>query len=363
MPQDLFTTAVGRGVITREQAYALLEIKEELTGNTGFRLSLTHLLWAGGTALILTALVLLGAEVGENSTLSLAWLLTAYAFGFAIFAQRLAKQQDKPRILWGCLGAAAVALISAACLLFQVAYLEANGLAWLGPFDSDSPPLDGNGNPVVPSKRKVFIASGLIFGIVSAVVATWYLRRSNFLPIWMIIALAVFAINYEVFRIVFPALERDDMQLEISALTFGAAMLALSLFQDQRATMNHGFWVNKAGWLAISVGMGGLYQWGVAWEVFFALVCLAAAFYSVYIRRPGGVTFAAVGLFGFLGDNIIEFFPGVWGGILVCTAAGACLIGLGMMVFRHQDRADNLIPESMRAARPVPREDPVTFGF
>lgn len=363
MPQDLFTTAVGREVITGEQAHALLEIQKELAGDAGFRLSLIHLLWAGGTALILAALVLLGAEVQKESTLNLAWLLTAYAAGFAFFARKFAKQKNKPRILWGCLGAAAVTLISAAFFFFQDAYLRAVGLTWLGPFHNDSPPLDGNDNPIVPSFWEAFIASGLIFGIASAIVAIVYLRRSRFLPIWIIIALAVFAINYELFRLLFPLLDQDDMQFEVSALTFGAAMLVLSLVQDKRATMNHGFWANKAGWLAVSVGMGSLYQWGGSWEIFFALACLAAALYSVYIRRPGGVTFAAVGLFGFLGDNIIEFFPGVWGGILMCTAVGACLIGLGMMVFRYQDRVDNLLPKRLRAARPDPREDPVTFGF
>lgn len=363
MPQDLLTTAVGREVITSEQAQALFEIQQELAEDTGFRLSLTHLLWAGGTALILAALVLLGHEIKKNSSLSLALLLTVYAVGFALFSRWLANQDDKPRILGGCLGAAAVVLISAAWFYFHGAYLDGQGLSSLGPFESAPPKLDEHGMPVMPSLWEVLIASGLSFGIFSCVVATWYLRRSGFLPIWTIITLAIFAVNYEAFRLLFPDWDKDNTLLEASTLTFGVAMLGLSLFQDQRATMNHGFWVNKAAWLAVSTGMGLLYLREGYWETFFALVCVAAALYSVYIRRPGGVTFAAVGIFGFLSENITEYFPGIWGGILVCTMIGACLILLGMIVFRYQSTANNLMPKFLQSARPLPREDPVTFGF
>jgi hypothetical protein len=230
VPQDLWTTAVSRKVITSEQAHALVAMQKELEGDTGFRLSLTHLLWTGGTALILTALILLGDQVGEDSFFSLAWLLTTYAAGFALFARRLTRQKEIPRILWGCLGAAAVSLISAAIFFFQLAYLDANDLRWVNPIFDTLPPLDANDKPIVPGTWEIYIASGLGFGVTSAIFAILYLKRSSFLPIWIIIAFAIFSINYEGIRLLFPVFDQHDMQLEVSTLTFGAAMLALSLF-------------------------------------------------------------------------------------------------------------------------------------
>ena len=363
MSQDLWNKAVARRIISTQQALLLEKLQNELKKDAGFNLSLTHVLWAGGTALIITSLILFGVEIKKNSNLSLAWFLTIYAIGFALFARVLAFWQKNARILWGCLGAAAVALISGASIAFHDDYLKANDLSWLGPFNSKSPPLDAYDKPIVPSVWDAFIASGLSFGFFSAIVAIWYLRRSGFLPIWIIISIAIFTVYYEALRLLFSGLDQGDLLIEISALTYGVALLALSLFQDRTAIMNHGFWVNKVSWIAISVGMTGLYKWGEWWEVLFVFVCLAAALYSVYIRRPGGVNFAALGIFGFLMDNILEIFPNIWGGILVCTVVGSVLILIGLVIFRNQDKFDRFIPQWMHAARPAAREDPVTFGF
>ncbi|MGX9354289.1 hypothetical protein ACS3SW_03760 [Roseobacteraceae bacterium S113] len=363
MSGDFWTTAVARGIISNEQAQTLAAMQDELKGQSGFRLSLTHLLWAGGTALIIAALILLGSEIGKESDLALAWLLTVYAAGFGAVAYVFSRSANLPRILWGCLGAAAVVLIVVASAIFHDLILESAGLSWAGPMQTRSVPLDSSGVPIEVGPFDVLLASGLSLGLFWTLTALWYLKRSGFLPIWLVLSAGLFVLHYESLRLFLPGLEGSRYEGEMTLLSFGLGMLVLSLYYDQRAPVNHGFWVNKIGWLSTSAGMAMIYDWGGGWEIFFALICLVAAFYSVFIRRPGGVSFAALGLFGFLSDNILEMFPSIWGGILVCTLLGAGLILGGLIVFRHQDALERLMPAGLRAARPIARDDPVTFGF
>ncbi|MEM8692847.1 MAG: hypothetical protein AAGG57_13315 [Pseudomonadota bacterium] len=350
--------AVEAGIITKAQreAIAALSLPPD---QSGFSLSMVHVLWAGGCALVMLAMVLVAAEVGKGGAANVMWMCLAYAVFF--FALDWVLQGRRSLRLLSSLMVVGVAI----CLMSAAfAWQESAGAAIV--FE----PWNRVPYQFAPERnvQPTFAYHPLVFGpyapmLPVLVAGLLLIMRRAFLPAWFMIWGAVFM----VFGDVYYGLRFDDLIPEWIAL-FGAsfALFGLGWWQDLRLPLNHGFWQNKVATFAFFCAMmNGLAIMQRPYPYYYdSLLVLSVVLvaFSIFVRRPTGISMAGLGVALFCADWLDawdNFF--VAGGLLALIGLGA--IVLGVRAHLIEDQLDRLLPARLRALRPEARHDPVTFGL
>lgn len=279
---DRLDQAVAQGIISPAQRDAIRALSES---DDGFRLSLVHVLWTGGAALIGFALWLLAIQIASINPNWLIWTCLVYAA--ALWAlDGLVVRHRSMRLL-----SALLVMAGGLCVSFAV-------IAWQGtvgwptywwPWDrvpywsADAPihytPLVHG--PYLPLVPVVVVASLLL-----------HLRR--FLPAGFVLSAAFFiAVMDVVVGLRADATSRDLMA--IAAILFAGGWVADLRFRD-----NHGFWLNKAAvllfpFVVLLAAVEGITPHLLLWS-------LAGVALSLFIRRPAGIWASATGIAVWLAD-------------------------------------------------------------
>ncbi|MEM6481535.1 MAG: hypothetical protein AAF922_07725 [Pseudomonadota bacterium] len=334
--------AVAAGIITEAQREAIeaLESREP-----GLKLSMVHLLWLGGTGLIVFAMVLLAAEISQGEMVRLIWVCLAYAAGlFAL--DIIVQRQQSLRLLSALLVLGIGASMSIAIGAFIDLQLGYRGIGrdWPGSQAVGPPVLNGIYLPSLP----VLLASAIL------------LHWRGFLPGWIGI-LSVPALW--ILDVYLGAGLSDQIGYPWLFLIFSVIAFGLAWFFDLRQGPNHGFWINKMGLLAffffvIAVTIDRPQDdYVLLLSTGFGLIL-----FSLFLRRSAGVSGGALALAIYVADWVFE-----WDNLYVATGVIA-LVGLlaiyaGVRAHLIEDRLDAFLPESLKRRRPEAREDPITFGW
>lgn len=361
MASDEYEAAVQEGLIDQATARRLRDIKERddrrKAERPRFQLHLTHVFWVGGAALVVVGWLLLAEQVFEDSPEPLAFALFAACL-VCIWSATRVRKNNGDEVAAICLSVAAICLFAGTISALQ----QANGT--LNYFQPIAPP---DGQPMRPDLRPMYdrlqetaAAPGFVLILFSLPLLVW--RR--FLPAWGLIALGTWVFAMEYARLSGPPETTGGDVLQVVSLWFGAVVLLMSYFSDLGATHNHGYWLNKAGWMATSAGMGAYYadDIGAAKEIFL-IVCIVSCFLSVFLRRPGGLPFAALGIFTYLVEHFLELLPNIWWTAACLNLLGLVLISIGLRIAKRINRSSTATKEGFVRLRPERRDDPVTFGF
>ena len=114
---DRLREAVDRGIITHDQRRAIEALRPDPLRADSPGLSLVHVLWMAGCALVVFAMVLLAIELGGDDPGRLMWIGIVYAGVFAALDQGV-----KPR--------ASLRLLSSMLVLSMAACLSLSIVAW-----------------------------------------------------------------------------------------------------------------------------------------------------------------------------------------------------------------------------------------
>ncbi len=335
--------AVETGIITEEQRRAIVALD---VPKTGLRLSMVHLLWLCGAGLIVFALVLLAAEISQGDMGRLMWVCLAYAAGlFAL--DRVVQPRHDLRLLSSLL-----MLGMGITLSFAVgAFLDTNwGLQEPGrPWDKleDTPILF----------QTIYLP---LFPVLA--VSFLLIRSRDFLPAWVgvLCVLGMYMID------IFYGLRLDDNFAEYKLWLFATILCcALGWWLDLHAQQNHGFWINKVGLLAFlifTIDVSFSFSRSLPHLWLLLPTGLLMMLYSVYIRRPGGVSGGMLALAIYLGDWF-QAWDNLYVAAAIIALCGLAAIYAGVRAHLIEERLDALLPDTLRRLRPEARNDPVTFGF
>lgn len=341
---DKLRQAVDAGIITEAQRDAIEAIPDD---PRTFRFSLVHLLWLAGAGLIVFALLLLAAELSQGEAERLMWICLVYSGGLAALDQGL-RGRAGVRLLSSLvlLSMGATAAIAVGAFIESQWGLVAPGTHW-----------SRFGAWYEPFLRGLYLPGAVIIGVSALLVV-----RRGFLPAWLAL-LAVLA-TYSCDMFFGPRL--DDV-VEASILWLGLSVLALAAgwWFDLAPGPNHGFWINKAGLLAFSIYtfvalVEGAFGSRDYWHLLPAGI--AVALYSLYLRRPAGISAGALALAVYLA-HWFDAWDNVYVAAAILGVIGLGSIYLGVKAHLVENRLDRLLPSQLRRLRPDARSDPVTFGF
>jgi len=341
---DKLRQAVEAGIITAAQRTAIEALEPDARA---FRFSLVHVMWLGGVGLIAFALWLLALEISSGSMIALMWVCLVYT-GMLGALDFVIKGRTHLR-LFSSLLVVAMGFTAAAAL---AAFLHAQ-FGHLDIARSWALMTDWHG----PVTQTLTLPS-LLMGVVSWLVIRW----RGFLPAWLALCGAMVLIIVDVFF----GLDLDS-QVAGSVIWLVLSVIGLSWgwWFDVRAGANHGFWLNKAAVMTFGAYIFGAIvdnMWGRAGLWPLLPTGLMLALFSVYLRRPAGVSMGALSLMVFLGDWL-----DAWDNIIVAAALlgvlGLGTVVLGVKAHLVENQLDRLLPVALRRLRPEARHDPVTFGF
>ncbi|MEM8578740.1 MAG: hypothetical protein AAGF60_12885 [Pseudomonadota bacterium] len=347
---DQLERAVAAGIITEAQRDAIAALPPE---DGGLPLSLVNVLWAGGCALVVLAMVLVAAEVGKGGAGHVMWMCLAYAGGFLVLDAVLRGRGGFRLLSSLVLAGAGIALMSAGFAWqesvggsviargWDYSFSDRAGAIW--PY---APLLHGPYLPMAP-----VLAVGAIL-----------IRWRGFLPGWLMVWGALAPVLSDIYH----GLRLEDVAPEWAVLFACAALLfGLGWWQDLVCRANHGFWQNKAGGIAFLWAMlEGFSLFGRPDAGYFGTLLalsLVLVLFSIYLRRPAGISVAAIGIAAYCAewleawDNLF-----VAGGVLAVIGLGAIVLGVRAHLIAAQ--LDTLLPGTLRALRPAARTDPTTFG-
>ncbi|THH38420.1 hypothetical protein E4Z66_02285 [Aliishimia ponticola] len=332
------SAAVAAGIITPEQKRAIEALPD---GPGSLRLSLVHLLWLGGVALIVFALFLLTIQISGGDPDRISMVCLVYAVGFFLL-DRVVEPRPDLRLL-----STLLVLGLGVTLSFSVgAYIEpfVPGRNWSGYTNALGPLTKGMYLPLLP-----------LLGVSALLI-----RNRQFLPAWtgVLGVLSVYAIDL----FYGPGLN-DVIDQNLFWLALSVGCLVLGWWLDLRATHNHGFWLNKAGLLAFFVFSTSMaFDWRAEGIWPLLPTGLLMIFYSIYVRRPGGISGGALALAFYLGDWF-QAWDNLYVAAAIVALAGLGAIFLGVRAHLIEDRLDDFLPPVLRRLRPEARQDPVTFGL
>ncbi|MEM9498033.1 MAG: hypothetical protein AAGA28_08950 [Pseudomonadota bacterium] len=334
--------AVTAGIITEEQRRAI----EALGGDrTGLRLSMVHVLWLAGTSLIVFAMILLAADISRGNMWRLMWVCLVYAAGLFAIDQVVRRRTDlhilSSLLLLGIGASAAVAT----CAFIELHLgLREVGYDWYSQREQGSALLNGIYLPGLPV-------------LVTCAILVW---RRGFLPGWIGILGVLGVYVCDVF---FGAGFDTHVAGHWVFLLMSFVCFGLGWYFDLQPGANHGFWINKMGLLAFFIFTLVL---GVEWPRDDYLLLLPTGLFvmlfSIYVRRPAGVSGGAVAVAVYIGYWVFQ-----WDNLYVATAVialfGIAAIYAGVRAHLIEDKLDQFLPNSLRALRPRARQDPITFGY
>lgn len=366
MIKEFLKLAYEQGHLTIEQLGELtllaeMQEKEEVQEN-GFSLNLTNILWVGGAAIIISALILLADNISKKSYLLLHILFCIYAVGFFILDIATKRKIYIPLL------SSVLKIAIGFCLVGAISTWQ-----YLSKYQEYF--LSGYSKNLISVEQPIYIPaygmgmngwllySAILPSILILVLGFYLLKRSNFLPSWCLIIFSIFAIGLEIFYRYIPDLVYADEHLKWYIVVFGALAYIIGWKQDLSSPINHGFWLNKIGMIIFSFGMvlffeenSNLNKW------LFLLICIFAISLSIFQRRPSGISFGALGIFAFI-DWQFDFQDSDLLLVLVVTLIGVFTIGIGILAKKYEANLDNHLPKSIKSLRPIQRDDPVTFGF
>ncbi len=341
---DRLKRAVEAGIISEHQRKAIQALAPE---TNEFQFSLVHVLWFCGAGLIGFALFLLAIEISDNSVERFAWVCLVYTGALAVL-DYVIKGRKALRLL------SSLVLLTmgftAACAV--AAFLDAQfqlrdvGQSWKQ--------LDHWSEFIV---RGPYLYSSVLIGV-SAIL----IKYRGFLPAWIALLGALTVLVCDVFY----GLRLEKVLAVYSPwLGLSVVFLGWGWWLDLRTRANHGFWLNKVALILFTVFVFiALFE--TSWRAGDYWILLPAALilvlYSVYIRRPTGVSAGAFALASYLG----QWFQ-AWDNLYVASALisvfGLGAIFAGVRAHLVEDQLDKLLPQKLKDLRPEARSDPVTFGF
>jgi hypothetical protein len=350
---DRLREAVNRGIITEDQRRAIEALRPDPLRADAPGLSLVHVLWMAGCALVVFAMVLLAIELGADEPGRLMWIGIAYAGVFAALDQ-VVKPRATLRLLSSMLVLSMAACLSLAVIAWQATVGEPSFLQdwsdppWWSRPDADPPPLW----PYSPLIHGAFLPAAPVL----AAGAVLLVRRA-FLPAWVPFLAALILVVAEVWN----GLGLDDaISTRAFFLGWGIALSAAAWWADLRDGPNHGFWLNKVAMTCLAV-----------WSMFFffddrmglfLMISIATIAFAIYIRRPAGVSVGAMGIAAWLADWFNAWENLIFAAVVLGLIGFASIV-LGVRAHLIEDRLDDLLPEGLRRLRPPPRAESVTFGL
>ncbi|WP_289036280.1 hypothetical protein [uncultured Roseibium sp.] len=361
MDTKVLDIAVQKGIIKTSQRDAIAAlIPQNAADETGFKLDFTTILWVGGAGIVIMGLVALSMEAAEISEALLATLFAIYAVVF-LGLSLILERREKSKLLCAILATGFALCLTLAYITLQTGsddykYFFDYSNEYQVPEENVIPLYQQDlltwilGSAVAPSL--ILLASGL-----------FVLQRFAFLPAWSLVILAIIALTQEIAVRAFYDPHGLQVISQWHLISFGLLIYLAGWWMDLKAPVNHGFWLNKLGMLPLSAGLGILFSEGsdpVKW--IFLATCLLAIALSVFLRRPSGIGFGALGIltviiwrFDVHEDDLTL--------ALVLTAIGFATVAAGYYLQKHMDPLASRIPEPLLRFRPEQRDDPVTFGY
>ncbi|WP_299507430.1 hypothetical protein [uncultured Roseobacter sp.] len=335
--------AVENGIISEAQRKAIEKLDAQ---QSGLRLSMVHLLWLCGVSLIVFALTLLAAEISQGDMERLTWVCLVYSGG--LFALDRVVQ---PRFGLRLLSSLLVTGMGVTLAFAVAAYLHVNwglnepGQAWNS--------LEGA--PII--LQTIYLP---LFPIL--VVSAILIGSRSFLPAW----LGVLCVLGMYITDIFYGQQLDHLYADYSLWLFATVFCcALGWWLDLNARRNHGFWVNKAGlfaFLVFTLVFSFSFPRSTPHLWLLLPTGLMMMLFSVYIRRPGGVSGGMLALAIYLGDWF-QAWDNLYVAAGIIALCGLAAIYAGVRAHLIEERLDMLLPKALMRLRPEARHDPVTFGF
>ncbi|WP_417686885.1 hypothetical protein [Roseibium sp.] len=361
MEAQFLTLAVDRQIISQAQKQALLQLVEEHSlSEDGFRLDYTNIFWVGGAGVILAGLVALSIETAAISRTWLSILVLGYGLAFLSVSYWLTRT-GRPALLSSILATAFALCCTLAFITLQTTF---DGVKYFIDYPRKfTPPREGEILPYNADLLTWFFETAAGPGLILALTGLYVFRKHKFLPSWVLIIAGLFAFTQELSVRWYYDPHGYSEVTKWHMISFGLLLYGIAWYEDLFAEANHGFWLNKLGMLSASSGLAMLFSDGddtVRW--LFLAISLTAIALSVFLRRPSGIGFGAVGIitvifwrFGVQDNDLTLAFQ--------LTVVGIFVLLLGYLVQRHTDRLAEYFPETLMRVRPDPRQDPVTFGY
>ena len=349
-------TALQRRIIDQQQYEQILRLAEVSEHQTdGLQLSMVHLLWVSGTALVIAAMVLLAVELGGDKPSRLVAVCSIYAITLFLVRRHFTSSK-RLRLLGSILLVGTAVSLTFALLGLQDLVGQAS---WF--HETTSPP-----KWVTDGKEQYWIAyspwlySAVLPLLPIMILSLILLSRDKFLPAWPLVLISGAAIGWEfVVQLLRGPNALPDAYHETYILVVGATVYLLGWRADLTASQNHGFWLNKTGVLFLSLWMTIEFEDS---ELQIFLFGVALVLTSLYLYRPSGITVGAGTAYGYLSFLFEESSQDV------LIALAVAIIGLGLILIGRkirffEDKLDKFLPLPLRRLRPSVRDDPITYGF
>ncbi|WP_417667546.1 hypothetical protein [Roseibium sp.] len=361
MDTKVLDIAVQNGIIDTAQRNAIAAlISAQRPDEAGLKLDFTTILWVGGAAIVVMGLVALSMEAAEISENMLAALFAVYSAIFLVSALALEKQ-GKSKLLSAILATGFALCLTLACITLQTGSDD-----YMYFFDYSNEyraPEEG----VIPLYQKDLLTWTFMSAVAPAMIllgaSLFILARFSFLPAWCLVILSLIALTQEIAVRNFYDPHGLHVVSQWHLIVSGLMIYIAGWWVDLKAPVNHGFWLNKLGMLPLSAGLGMLFSEGsdaMRWA--FLVTCLLAIGLSVFLRRPSGIGFGAMGILTVIlwrfdvHDDDLSL-------ALSLTAIGFATVAVGYYIQKHTDPLVSRIPAFMLKVRPEKRDDPVTFGY
>ena len=342
---DKLDRAVAEGIISAAQRDRIRALPRAEGRGDGFRLSLVHVLWTAGAALIAVSLWLLAVQIASIDPDWLVWTCLVYAAALWLLDASVVRHRSM-RVLSALLG-----MGGGICVALAV-------VAWQGTVGQPTYWQEWSRVPRWSAEAVLPYAPwihGVYLPLVPvAVTAALMIRLRGFLPATALLAGAFLIVAVDLRIGLSGQMEGRDLRV------LAAGLFAVGWACDLRLRDNHGFWVNKVAVLIFPIGLIADAFQGINLSIL--IWSLGAIGLSLFIRRPGGMAAGALGVMLYLG----EWFD-AWENLFVAAGIIAVIglgsIAVGIKAHLIEDRLDAILPERVRRLRPAPRNDPVTFGF
>jgi hypothetical protein len=349
------------------------------------KLDLPHVLWIGGAGFALLGLFLFAFhELSPNPVFTFQILL-AFTLFFFIFSRHLANKANG-FVASVVMFTATVIALAFAVFAYQNAYTEiwyfGNNLS------ADTTPSGNNYVPLVSDienlKQRIFRSAALP-AAVFLLGGTVLLLRSRFLPGWVFVLGGAWIILWETslvyigFKSTPNTLVLEETVLLKFNIYFGLCALFVGYICDIFWKPNNGFWLSKLGWLIFGVGMGQFYEfdfmtapfsgWPMGYEQdlskeVFLVACFLSVGFSVFTRRPGGISIAAMGVFAYFAEHFLKIFNDqAILGASIMVLIGFALVLVGTRIAKLNSNSTMVGTRGLERLRPALKTDPVTFGL
>jgi hypothetical protein len=311
------------------------------------KFDLTHVLWYAGALLIMGAMGLFTTEAFNRLG---GWALAAigaiYAFGLTLLGRYFWRVKDL-KTPGGLLIAAAVAMAPLTIYGIQDAldlWRQAEG-----------------GNPG-QYRGFYWLVKGSFFwmelGTMAATAVALRFFPFPFILLVGSIAAWFMSMDLAMWFTATPVAYNEFETRRITSMIFGIAMIALSWALDLRrkpGAPDFAFWLHLFGALAF---WGGLTQPGAGSPLVYCLINVGLVCLGVFLRRRIYVVLGALGIAGYVGYLSYKVFKDAILFSIALTAVGLAVIGLGLALYRQQNKisakVDALLPGSLKWLRPAP---------